>query len=309
MKQIFLVLIAIFSLVACSSEDGNNQENINYDLLLVVFVIIFFIYKTFKAFYKDYKADEIDIKNGLENKFKTLINKLNQFAFNNEGVVNNTCNRGFNLYKKGSPQIILFYYSTGILSIEWKVKHQNQELILNEKIDKAKDILEPELKQYAEWLIEEFVERYLPFKDRIDSEIKIVNDALNEENDILINQLNQVELDDIINEFIEVIKNHKIRFIQTHPDEEDNIIFEFLDDIEAICNRIIFLSGSLTNLHWISLLENPKVIYIKNDLEVNLKDKLYSVSVWFEDVYKDDIKKFIEEQILYSYSKLTKLNG
>ena len=32
MKQSFLVLIAIFSMMACSSDDENNQENINYDL-------------------------------------------------------------------------------------------------------------------------------------------------------------------------------------------------------------------------------------------------------------------------------------
>lgn len=277
-------------------------------ILLVVLSIIYFVYKTIKAFYKDYKADEIDIKNGLENKFKILINELNKFAFNNEGIVNNTCDRGFNLYKKGSSQIILFYYSTGILSIEWKAKYQNQELILNEKIDKAKDILEPELKQYSEWLIEEFIERYLPFKNRIDSKIKIVNNAINEENNILISKLNQVELDAIINEFIEIIKNYKISFFQTHPDEENNIIFEFLDDIEAICNRLVSLAGSLTNLHWISLLKNPNVIYIEMDVRNNLENKVYSV-YGFEDVYKDDIKKFIEEQILYSYSKLTKLNG
>lgn len=65
----------------------------------------------------------------LDNKFKYTVDYLNFLVFNNEAQVTYLSKREFNLYKTGYNQIIQFTYSTGILTITWRYKYFQKEVI------------------------------------------------------------------------------------------------------------------------------------------------------------------------------------
>lgn len=71
----------------------------------------------------------------LDSKFNVIVNMLNQAAFEGEGQIKYFDKKHFNLYPSiSSNQIIEFLYSQGMLSITWKYKYFQKELVYRENL-------------------------------------------------------------------------------------------------------------------------------------------------------------------------------
>jgi len=93
---------------------------------IVIFVIFGFI--LFK-FLSDVNKDNSDLAEGLANKFKYVVQEINNAAFSGEGDIQFNDRRQFNLYKQHSNQIVFFQYGTGILTITWRYKYFQKEVV------------------------------------------------------------------------------------------------------------------------------------------------------------------------------------
>jgi hypothetical protein len=85
-------------------------------------------------FFNDLKKDNYDLQGQLlSEKFKFIVEMLNDTAFNKHGEIIVLDKKSFNLYQESQNQIIHFNYSTGHLTITWKYKYFQKEVI-HEKI-------------------------------------------------------------------------------------------------------------------------------------------------------------------------------
>ena len=65
----------------------------------------------------------------LEEKFNVIVNIINNAAFANEGVIKEYDNKHICLIKPGGNQMIELMYNQGTLTIVWKYKYFQKELI------------------------------------------------------------------------------------------------------------------------------------------------------------------------------------
>ena len=65
----------------------------------------------------------------LEEKFNVIVNIINNAAFENEGVIKEYDNKHICLIKPGENQMIELMYNQGTLTIIWKYKYFQKELI------------------------------------------------------------------------------------------------------------------------------------------------------------------------------------
>lgn len=92
-------------------------------VILVVIVITFFI--------SDLNKDTKKLNRlPISEKFKPLINYLNEEAYNGRGTVTRLDKRQYNLYnEEGSNQIIQFFFTLNDLEITWRYKYLQEEAI------------------------------------------------------------------------------------------------------------------------------------------------------------------------------------
>lgn len=94
-------------------------------IIIVIIIVLFTIIKFGTALNKD----NDDLQGGsASDKFRTIVSVLNDQVFSGNGTITTTDKRSFNLYD-GYNQIILFHYSTGHLTIIWKYKYYEKEII------------------------------------------------------------------------------------------------------------------------------------------------------------------------------------
>ena len=100
--------------------------------IILIGVVLFFIAKAVISSGKD----ENDLAGKtLDEKFNVIVNQLNLAAFEAEGQVKYIDRKHFHLYpEQGSNQIIEFLYSQGMLSITWKYKYFQKELVFRENL-------------------------------------------------------------------------------------------------------------------------------------------------------------------------------
>ena len=92
-------------------------------ILLVGSVIVF-------NFAKDVSKDNYDLQSQtVDQKFAVLTSAINDFAFNGRGTITRLDKRSYNLYEDGKNQIIHFFYSTGHLTITWRYKYYQKEVV------------------------------------------------------------------------------------------------------------------------------------------------------------------------------------
>jgi hypothetical protein len=105
--------------------------------IILIAVVAFVIIKFSIALNKD--NDDLQGKT-LAEKFAYTVNDLNDCAFNGRGKVIPLDKRAFNLYDGESNQIIKFYYSTGHLTIEWRYKYFQQEVVHSRQFNDVRNI-------------------------------------------------------------------------------------------------------------------------------------------------------------------------
>lgn len=91
-------------------------------IVIVAFILI--------RFFIDLTKDKDDLQGQtLDKKFSIILNMLNDTAFAGQGVVTIIDQKEFNLYHTNSNQIIKFLYSTGHLTIDWRYKYYQKEVV------------------------------------------------------------------------------------------------------------------------------------------------------------------------------------
>ena len=120
--------------------------------VIVIGIIVFILFR----FFTDLNKDNYDLQEqSLAEKFKFTVTSLNNAAFNGQGSVTTLDKRSFNLYKDGSNQIINFVYGTGDLTIIWKYKYFQKEVVHEKQFNDVRNLSLFEQEKIAEIIIKE----------------------------------------------------------------------------------------------------------------------------------------------------------
>lgn len=122
--------------------------------IVLIGILSFVGIKFFTALTKD----NDDLQNQtLAQKFSVIVNIINQATFNGEGKITSLNKREFNLYKEDENQIIKFYYSTGNLTITWKYKYFQKEVVHDKQLDNVRNLSIFDQERIANNLVTEMV--------------------------------------------------------------------------------------------------------------------------------------------------------
>ncbi len=120
--------------------------------IIVIAIIGYFLIR----FIIDLNKDNYDLQSQtLSEKFQFLVDRLNEAAFNGMGTVTILDKRSFNLYQTGQNQIINFMYSTGHLTITWKYKYFQKEVVHEKQFNNVRNLSIFEQQRIAEIMISE----------------------------------------------------------------------------------------------------------------------------------------------------------
>jgi len=153
-------------------------------ITLIGFILIRFI----TSLNKD--NDDLQDKS-LSDKFSVIVSALNDQAFNGNGDITTVDKRTFNLYQEGQNQIVSFEYSTGHLTIIWRYKYFQKELIHERQFKNVRNLSLFEQGKIAETVIKEMDEKIehhnnLILKDAPETitnkQVKIIQDYYREKN-------------------------------------------------------------------------------------------------------------------------------
>lgn len=123
---------------------------------MIWYVVIGIVGFTLFRFFKDYSKDNQDLQGQiLSEKFGTLVNLINDAAFGGTGEVINIDKREFQLYKDRGNQIIQFVYGTGNLTVIWRYKYFQKEVVHEKTFYDVRDLRPSDQTLLAEGLIEE----------------------------------------------------------------------------------------------------------------------------------------------------------
>ncbi|KAB7731914.1 hypothetical protein F5984_06745 [Rudanella paleaurantiibacter] len=103
----------------------------------LIVVVVFVLFRFFMSLNQD--NEDLQGKT-LAEKFDVVVNMLNQAAFNGAGSVTTLDKREFNLYEDGQNQIIKFHYSSGHLTLTWRYKYFQKEIVHERQFDNVRNI-------------------------------------------------------------------------------------------------------------------------------------------------------------------------
>ena len=128
---------------------------------IIVIVIVGFI---LIRFFISLSQDNYDLQGRtLDDKFNVIVNMINEAAFGGRGSVTTLDKREFNLYEEGQNQIIKFHYSTGHLTITWKYKYFQKEVVHKRQFNYVRNLSIFDQQKIGEQMIKEMaitVERH-----------------------------------------------------------------------------------------------------------------------------------------------------
>jgi hypothetical protein len=120
---------------------------------IFILLLIFFI---FTKFFLDYSKDNYDLqRQPLHEKFGVIVNMINQHAFNGLGTISRIDKREFNLYQDMQNQIIHFLYGTGNLTITWRFKYFQKEVVHERQFNNVRNLSLFEQQKIGEQIIRE----------------------------------------------------------------------------------------------------------------------------------------------------------
>ncbi|MFT3903994.1 MAG: hypothetical protein QM727_12525 [Niabella sp.] len=118
-------------------------------IVVVIGIIIF-------RFISDLSKDSNDLQGKtVAEKFNIIVNMINAYAFNGDGEIIKLSNRECNIYQDDQNQIINLLYSTGCLTITWRYKYFQRELIHKKQFFNVRNINTTEQQNIGEQLINE----------------------------------------------------------------------------------------------------------------------------------------------------------
>jgi len=121
-------------------------------------LIVFIIFILFN-FFNDLNKDNYDLQvQTIDEKFSILVVAINQYAFIGRGKLTKLDKRSFNLYEVGGNQIIHFVYGTGHLTIIWKYKYFQKEVVYEKQFNNVRNISVFQQERIAKVIIQEMDE-------------------------------------------------------------------------------------------------------------------------------------------------------
>lgn len=127
---------------------------------IVIAIIGIILFRFFSSLSKD--NDDLQGRT-LSEKFNLIVSMINEAAFNGSGSVTTLDKREFNLYEEGQNQIIKFQYSTGHLTITWKYKYFQKEIVHERQFNDVRNLSLFDQQKIGEQMINEMtivVERH-----------------------------------------------------------------------------------------------------------------------------------------------------
>jgi hypothetical protein len=127
---------------------------------IVIAIIGIILFRFFSSLSKD--NDDLQGRT-LDDKFNVIVNMINDAAFDGGGSVTTLDKREFNLYEDGQNQIIKFQFSTGHLTITWKYKYFQKEIVHERQFNDVRNLSLFDQQKIGEQMIKEMaivVERH-----------------------------------------------------------------------------------------------------------------------------------------------------
>jgi len=107
-------------------------------------------------FSSDLNKDNEDLQGqSLTEKFSVIVSSINEVAYGGMGSVITLDKRNFNLYQNGLNQIINFQYGTGHLTITWKYKYFQKEIVHEKQYNNVRNLSLFEQQKIADNIISE----------------------------------------------------------------------------------------------------------------------------------------------------------
>jgi hypothetical protein len=104
--------------------------------ILGVFVAYFLI-----KFLMSLSNDNDDLADqSLSEKFAVIVRVINNVSFNGNAEIITIDKREFYLFEEGNNQMVFFMYSTGSLTITWKYKYFQKEIIHEKHFDNVRNL-------------------------------------------------------------------------------------------------------------------------------------------------------------------------
>tara|TARA_B110001469_G_C9587113_1_gene291283 strand:+ start:88 stop:510 length:423 start_codon:yes stop_codon:yes gene_type:complete len=120
--------------------------------VIVIGIVGFIMFR----FFSDLNKDNADLQGqSLHEKFAVIVSSINEVAYFGMGKVTTLDKRSFNLYQDGKNQIIKFEYGTGHLTIIWKYKYFQKEIVHEKQYDNVRNLSLFEQQKIADNIISE----------------------------------------------------------------------------------------------------------------------------------------------------------
>lgn len=120
--------------------------------IIVIGIVGVSLFRFFSALNKD----NSDLQGqSLTEKFAVIVNAINEAAYDGKGTITTLDKRSFNLYQKGLNQIINFQYGTGHLTIIWKYKYFQKEIVHEKQYNNVRNLSLFEQQKIANNMISE----------------------------------------------------------------------------------------------------------------------------------------------------------
>ncbi len=124
----------------------------NFFIVIIIIIVVIILFRFISALNKD----NYDLQGqSLAEKFKFTVEMLNEAVFNGQGEIHIHDKKSFNIYQKGHNQIIHFIYGTGHLTIIWKYKYFQKEVVHEKQFSYVRNLSLFEQQKIAETMINE----------------------------------------------------------------------------------------------------------------------------------------------------------
>lgn len=124
--------------------------------IIVIAIIGFILFRFFYDFFSERKKDNDELQvQTIEEKFSVIVSKINEAAFNGKGKVVDRVPKFFNLYEEGQNQIVTFLYGTGHLTITWRYKYFENEVVHQRQFNNVRNINISDQQKMAERMVSE----------------------------------------------------------------------------------------------------------------------------------------------------------
>lgn len=120
--------------------------------VIVIGIVGFILFR----FFSDLNKDNADLQGqSLPEKFAVIVSSINEVAYGGMGKITTLDKRSFNLYQDGQNQIINFQYGTGHLTITWKYKYFQKEIVHEKQYNDVRNLSLFEQQKIADNMISE----------------------------------------------------------------------------------------------------------------------------------------------------------